>query len=254
MIYGLYLSAAGLQAQEARQTVTSNNLANAQTVGFKRDLAVMRARANAVDEDPRMAKYRVPVMDDQGGGVFAVNGGVDLSQGAFQTTGNKTDLALDGRGFFTVQGDKPGQKVLTRNGQFLLDAEGMLVTTKGRPVLSAAGEPIKLNPTLPVTVDKAGAITQGDAAGVKLGIVNVADPRRLVKLGGNLMTVDAPSAMSDAPAATAVRQGKLELSGVEPVQEMISMMEGQRAFEANARMITFQDQTLQQLNQIGRVA
>ena len=112
MIYGLYLSAAGLQAQQARTEVISNNIANAGTTGFKRDLAVMRSRANAVDEDPKMAGYRMPVFDQQGGGVFPVNGGIDLSPSSLDKTGNATDVALTGSGFFTVQGDKPGQKLL----------------------------------------------------------------------------------------------------------------------------------------------
>ncbi len=84
MNYGLYISAAGLQAQELRQQVTSNNLANAGTHGFKRDLAIMQARANAVDEDPRMAAYRIPVLQDQGGGVFALGNGIDLSQATLE--------------------------------------------------------------------------------------------------------------------------------------------------------------------------
>lgn len=260
MIYGLYLSAAGLQAQQARQNVLSNNLANAQTAGFKRDLATMQARANAVDEDPRMSRYRLPILQDQGGGVFASRGqGIDLTPASLESTGNPTDLALDGRGFFTVQGDLPGQKLLTRDGRFLLNSEGTLITANaGRPVLNADGEPIQLNPTLPITIDARGRISQGDAApgganGMQLGVVDVPDPRRLLKLGANLLTVDRPAALAEIPPATTIRQGSLENSGVEPITEMIHMMEGQRAFEANARLITFQDQTLQQLNQVGRI-
>lgn len=256
MIYGLYLSAAGLQAQQARQNVLSNNLANAQTAGFKRDLATMRSRLNAVDEDPRMAQYRLPVVEDQGGGVFVTGGGIDLTPASLEKTGNATDLALDGRGFFTVSGDRPGEKLLTRDGRFLINSDGTLVTaTGGRKVLNADGEAITLKPSLPVTVTTKGRITQGDAGeGVQLGLVDVADARRLRKVGSNVLTVDRVGAISEMPAGTSVRQHTLENSGVEPVAEMVQMMEGQRAFEANARLITYQDQTLQQLNMIGRVA
>jgi len=260
MIYGLYLSAAGLQAQQARQEVLSNNIANAGTHGFKRDLAVMRARANAVDEDPSMAGYRLPIFDKQGGGVFPVNGGIDLSPASLDKTGNATDVALTGPGFFTVQGDKPGQKLLTRDGRFLLNNDGDLVTAgDNRAVLNADGEPIKLNPALKVVITPNGRITQADAAGngaagVQLGVVNVSDPRSLRKVGSNLLTTTSPEALTSLPANSKVQQGYLEASGVEAIVEMVNMMEGQRAFEANARMITFQDQTLQQLNQIGRVA
>jgi flagellar basal body rod protein FlgG len=258
MIYGLYLSAAGLQAQQARQNVLSNNLANAQTAGFKRDLATMRARANAVDEDPRMAQYRLPILQDQGGGVLVTNGGIDLTPASLEKTANATDVALDGRGFFTVGGDRPGEKLLTRDGRFLLNNDGVLVTASGgRPVLSSEGEPIKLNPALPITISEKGLVSQGEngpGAGTRLGVVDVPDARRLRKLGSNVLTVDKPSAIRELPAETSVRQYSLENSGVEPVTEMVQMMEGQRAFEANARLITYQDQTLQQLNAIGRVA
>jgi flagellar basal body rod protein FlgG len=261
MQYGLYLSAAGLQAQQARQNVLSNNIANAQTAGFKRDLATMQARANAVVEDPRMAPYALPVVKDQGGGVFLAGAGIDLTPASLEKTGNRTDVALDGHGFFTVQGDKPGEKLLTRDGRFLLNRENVLVTANGgRPVLNAEGEPIKLVPSLPITISAKGRISQGDVdgggggGGVQLGLVDVPDARRLVKLGANVLTVDRPSALAELPALTSVQQGALEHSGVEPITEMVQMMEGQRAFEANARLITFQDQTLQQLNTIGRVA
>src|SRR5437763_4339005 len=124
MNYGLYISAAGLQAQDARQSVISNNLANSMTTGFKRDLAVMRSRANAVVEDPHMRPYRVPVVDHQGGGVSIVGGGIDLSQSSLDTTGNATDLALEGKGFFTVAGPDSTDRLLTRNGKFIIADEG----------------------------------------------------------------------------------------------------------------------------------
>ena len=258
MNYGLYLSAAGLQAQQVRQNVISNNMANAQTPGFKRDLMVMRARANAAIEDPRMAAYREPILQDQGGGVFASGNGVDLSQAMLEKTGNATDMALDGRGFFTVRGEN-GAKLLTRDGRFLLNQDGQLVTANGgRAVLDAAGQPITLQPTLPVHVDQSGLITQGNTAagggdGLKLGIVDVKDSRQLIKLGGNLMQVKDPTAMAAAGSETRVKQGEIETSGVEPMTEMVALMEGQRAFEANAKMISYQDQTMSQLNTIGRV-
>lgn len=260
MDYGLYISAAGMKAQLARQDAIANNLANAQTTGFKRDLVLMRARANAVEEDPQMYPFRTPVVDDVGGGVFATGGGVDLSQGVLDTTGNKTDLALDGRGFFTVQGDN-GQKLLTRDGRFLLDAEGNLVTAGGRKVLDESGQPIALNSELPVQVGADGQITQivsgeegAGGRGVKLGIVDVSDPRKLIKLGGNVMTVSSADALKDVPAETRVRQGTLEASGTDPMIELVNMMEGQRAFDANAKLITYQDTAMSEINTVGKVA
>jgi len=256
MLYGLYLSAAGMQAQEVRQSIISNNLANAQTAGFKRDLAMMQSRLQASQEDPKMVPYAVPTLRNQGGGVSRSGVGVDLTQGPLEQTHNQTDVALDGRGFFEVKGAKDGEVNLTRDGRFLLNQDGTLVTAgSGRPVLSSDGQPIVLNPALPMKVMADGTITQGDGStGVKLGLTDVADQKDLVKLGENLMTVSKKDALTPMSGTTQVRQFTLEQSGVDPIVEIVGMMEGQRAFEANAKLISYQDTTLSELNTIGKVA
>ncbi len=257
MNYGLYISAAGLRAQDARQSVIANNIANANTAGFKRDLVMMRSRANAVDEDPAMARYRLPVLENQGGGVNAVGGGIDLTQGHFNSTGNPTDLALDGKGFFTIQG-ADGQKLLTRDGSFQLNQDGRLVTANGGyAVLNDGGSPIVLDPKMGITVGSQGEIMQRDSlagGGAKLGIVNVSDPRQIIKLGRNLMTVRNPDALTAVPPQTVVLQGHLEDSDVDPTTEMVNMISGMRAFEANAKMISYADTAMSELNTVGRVA
>ena len=255
MNYGLFLSAMGAKAQMDRQAVISNNLANSNTTGFKRDLMAMQSRLNAAYEDPKMFPFRLPVVKDQGGGVLPVGDGIDLSQSELENSANPTDVALNGRGFFTVAGDN-GEKLLTRDGHFLIDQSGKLVTASGnRAVLDITGQPITLTPGLPLTVSPDGTISQGqDAAGggVKLGLANVADSRQLIKLGSNVMR--ASGDLAQVPADTQVMQYKLEASGVEPMAEIVNMMEGQRAFEANTRMMSYQDTTLSQLNTVGRVA
>ncbi|HVS72420.1 MAG TPA: flagellar hook-basal body protein [Phycisphaerae bacterium] len=253
MLYGLYLSAAGLQAQEAKQAVISNNMANAETAGFKRDLAVMRSRLNEVHENGLMAAYRTPILEDEGGGV-TIGSSVDLSQGELKQTGNATDVALVGKGFFTVQGKDAGQKLLTRDGRFLVNNDGNLVTLDGRAVLGTDGNPVQIKGTGPITIDGTGTISQGGAVVAKLGLADVNDPRQLVKIGDNLLAADDPQALRDVPAKTVVRQGRIESSGVDPMAEMVNMMEGQRAFDANAKMISYQDTMLQEVNTIGKVA
>lgn len=252
MLYGLYLSASGLKAQETKQAVISNNLANAQTPGFKRDLAVMRSRLNEAKENPAMGAYRDGLMSEEGGGVLVDGTYMDMSQGSVKTTGSANDLALDGRGFFTVSGPN-GQRLLTRDGSFL-QQNGSLVTKDGAVVLGADGQPIKLKAGVPIKVEEDGTILQDNNAVGKVGIVDVKDSRDLVKVGGNLMTTDKADAITAAPAETVVRQGSLEQSGVDPMAEIVAMMEGQRVFDANAKMISYQDTTLQEINTIGRVA
>jgi flagellar basal body rod protein FlgG len=252
------MSAAGLQAQEYRQSITTNNLANAQTAGFKRDLALVQSRLNAFRENPALASLAPldnPALLDQGGGVGVLPAVIDLSQGNLQPTGNQTDLALQGAGFFTVR-NADGKTALTRDGRFTINSEDMLVTaTGGHSVLDASGQPIKLNPQLPIAVDSHGVISQGSdgSAGVALGLQEVTNPQALEKLGGNLLAAP-PEALRAASADTTVRQGYVESSTVDPVIEMVNMMEGQRIFDANAKLITMQDQTLAQLNTLGKVA
>jgi len=253
------MSAAGMQAQELRQAITTNNLSNTSTTGFKRDLAIVQSRLNAFKEDSSLAPYRFDApkaLLNQGGGVTLNPTQIDLTQGSLLQTGNKTDLALEGPGFFQIQG-KDQKATLTRDGRFLLDREGNLITAaNGKSVLAADGQPIRLNPLLPVVISARGEISQsGDgAATAQLGIVNVTDARKLIKLGQNQLTVSDPADLQPVTTQTLVRQGTLENSSADPVVEMVNMIENQRAFEANARMISFQDQSLQQLNQIGRVA
>jgi len=255
MEYGLYISAAGLQTQEYRQGVFANNLANAQTVGFKRDLAILQSRRSPALEDPTLAKYRSAELGQLGGGVLAAPTGIDLTPSTLLPSANKTDVALEGAGFFTVEGTQPGQKLLTRNGQFLINDKNELVTANsGQAVLDTGGNHIVVNPALPLAISANGQIRQEDAAGAQLGVVDVKDGKGLQKLGNNLFSVQDPSTLQAMPAATRVRQGNLETSGVDPMIELVNMMQGQRVFEANAKMITYQDTMLSEVNAVGRIA
>ncbi len=255
MLTGMYVSAAGMMAQEYRQRVTSNNLANAQTHGFKRDMALLQSRANAVDEDPQMSQYRWPA-----GALGKINGGVlasptytDMTQGNLTRTGQQTDLALQGSGFFMIQGDG-GERFFTRDGNFTLNSDGQLVTADGRSVLGANGQSIKINPDLPFTIDEQGQIKQGETVVNQLAIMTVKNQSDLYKVGDNLMALTDGAKALPATTATTVRQGYLEQSGVDPISELTEMMTNQRFFEANAKMIQSQDATLQVLNTVGRIS
>jgi flagellar basal body rod protein FlgG len=250
---GLYISAMGLQVQQYRQTVVANNLANIGTVGFKRALANTQARATAAIEDPRMGAYaQDPIYSQLGGGVWAQQSAFDWSQGNLMAGTSKTDMAIKGEGFFSVK-DPSGAKLLTRNGQFDLSPDGALVTKQGYSVLDSSGEPITVNPAIPVAVKENGDIVQAGQTVATVGILNINDTAGLEPVGQNTLRVR--QGYKTLPAESAViKQGFLEQSGVEPMTEILSMMEGQRAFEANARLITMQDQMMSQLNTVGRVA
>lgn len=255
MNYGLYVAAAGLQHQEYRQDVIANNLANAQTVGFKRVLAQAQARVNPARESSQFVNSDALLRQAPAGGVWSMPTSLDLTQAPLTESANDHDLALQGPGFFMVQGNSPEERLLTRDGRFVVDNTGQLaMATGGHAVLDAEGNPIKLDPAKPFLVTTQGAIKQGEATVAQLAVMNVGKSTDLVNRGGNLLGVKEGSPMMPATVATQVRQGKTEQSGVDPMTEMVAMLEGQRHFEANTKMIQYQDTMLQQLNTVGRVA
>src|SRR5438105_15282253 len=147
MYYGLYMSAAGAHAQNTKVEVLSNNLANVNTVGFKRELALLQARESEAIERGAASRGSGS-LEDLGGGARMNATWTDFSPGTMQLTQIPTDLAIDSPNtFFQVQHGK--EKVVTRAGNFHLSNEGLLVTASGDPVLSSDGSPIQLDPALP---------------------------------------------------------------------------------------------------------
>ncbi|HEX5444607.1 MAG TPA: flagellar hook-basal body protein, partial [Pirellulales bacterium] len=243
MPYGLYISAEGAQAQSTRMEVIANNLANAATPGFKRELALFQARF-AEEIQRGEAPPGAGTLNDIGGGVETLATVTDFSTGPLKQTGVPTDLAIDGEGFFMVR--RNGQDFLTRSGNFVFNSTGGLVTPDGDPVLSVTGAPIIVNPELgPWHMTPDGGIAQGGDL-VYLAIARPNSLGDLVKTGDNLFASLAPVKPLDVTQRK-VATGVLEQSGVQPVLEMTEMIETSRAFEANVNMIRNQDQILGEL-------
>ena len=255
MIYGLYLSATGVLANSYRQDVIANNLANSETVGFKRDLALFRERQTATGERGLSARqHSDPRLENTGGGFLCAPTLVDASQGELEQTGNAWDLCLQGEGFFAV--NEGGKTRLTRNGQFMVNRAGNVVTAAGaHEVLDPTGKPIKLGSNAPVTINDAGLVTQNEEVVARVGVFDVADRSKLRKLGATLM--DPLDQKLTAPAAgkgPMVHSGFVERSNVDPSIELAQLMDAQRLLEANANMIRFQDQMLARLvNDVGKI-
>lgn len=240
MPYGLYISADGAQAQSKRLDVIANNLANVDTVGFKRALAVIQARyAEAIsrgEEPPDTG-----AIEDVGGGTLLRQTLTNFSQGPLKHTGIASDMAIDGDGFFTVLKDE--EPFLTRAGNFRLNAQGELITQQGYPVLSDSNTPIVIDPANgPWMLTPSGTIQQRGAQ-QSLAIVRPQSLGDLVRVGENLFRpLDTPEPV---PAAERrVAGGYLEMSGVEPTTEMVSLIDASRAVEANLNMMRTQDQML----------
>ena len=251
MIYGLYLSATGIMTSAYTQDVVSNNLANAETTGFKRDVAAFRQRLTAAQERRNPGDWSDSILDGLGGGMFVQPNQIDFEQGEIEQTGVPLDVALQGEGFFGV--DENGKTRLTRDGRFQLDRSGTLIVTGGQPVLDAAGRPIKLAPDTPATIDKSGNILQDGNVVATLGIFDVPDKSKLTKLGNGLLAYPNPNQIG--PGSATIHGEHLESSNVDPTSELAALMDTQRQLEANANMIHTQDSTLQLLvNNVGKIS
>jgi flagellar basal-body rod protein FlgF len=250
MLYGLYLSATGVMANSHKQDVIANNLANSETVGFKRDLAMFMERAPESQAGTRAGRRSNPLLDKIGGGLFVAPSATDTSSGELETTDAPLDVAVMGNGYFQVQ--HSGRNLLTRDGRFMVDRGGNLIQTgSGARVLDTDGKPVVLTPGVPATISNDGAVVQNGQPVARLGLREITDVRQIVKVGGNMIQA-ADSATK--PSTLEVRSGMLERANVDPASELAALMDCQRELEANANLIRYQDQTLGRLiNEVGKI-
>lgn len=251
MIYGLYLSATGVLANSYRQDVIANNLANAETVGFKKDLALFTQRDNATEEKGQFDPSNP--LSGLTGGMWAAPTFVDPAQGPLEETGNPTDVAIEGNGYFMVQ--TPQGNRLTRDGRFLLDNTGNLVlaSNANAKVLDTSGQPIQLDSRQRIALSKDGEYSQSGRNVAQVGIYNI-DPATLEKQGDNLLAY--PEDAKPTPATDfSLHQKFIERSNVEPATELTQLMDAERQLDANANMIKTQDETLGELvNSVEKVS
>ncbi len=250
MIKGIYTSALGLIPLQKRLEVIANNLANVNTTAFKRDdsftgeliSASTLLRDGTVDPTQKDVNEKTCT---------------DFSQGTLQQTNNPLDLALDGQGFFAVQ-TADGVR-LTRDGSFTLSNDGTLETRDGGIVLGVGG-PIRIDniqqiQSAKLVVDKNGEVKAGSEVYGQLRVVVPGDYSHISKAGANLYSLNDGATVRDAdPANVSVRQGYLEGSNVNPIDEMVAMIQLQQNFEAGQKAIQSQDNSLGESNQVGQVS
>lgn len=241
MIYGLYLSANGMITQKMSSETLSNNLANVSTHGFKRDFLALRQR------DPEVLRQGGIAAETQRH-LLAIGGAVEgdrthsiFDQGAMQPTGTETDLALNGTGFFKLQAPD-GKVYYSRQGAFQRDAQNFMTGVNGFRLLSNDGEPLQAEGQTYVFDEEGRLIVDGDPAG-QVAVVDLENVGDLHKIGENLFEL-FEGEPREIPSLAQIRPGFLEASSVRAVQEMSSMIEAHRAYEANARFIRIQDETL----------
>ena len=265
MMRSLWTAASGMTAQQFFIDNISNNLANVNTTGFKKERvefqSLLYQTMRRADLDPANMTGR-PVNLQVGLGVRPVAVARIFTTGSFQRTDNLQDLAIEGDGFFTVRRSMD-EIHYTRDGSFKLSPvdEGlMLATSMGYPVLSVDEEPIIIPEDVPwshVVIDDFGNLWHATAdgelidLGFQLNIVQFPNVQGLEAIGGNLFsqTVASGAPLSEADGEvnirSRIRQGVLEMSNVDIAQEMVDMIRAHRAYDLNARAITTSDEMLQ---------
>jgi len=244
MEMSMYSALFGALSAETRLNLSANNLANVNTTGYKRDRVsfedTFMRYAHDYHFDPReniREKELLPRSDLIAKPRLAEQR-IDFSQGALQVTGNPLDMAIQGPGFFSVTAE--GGTYYTRNGAFHRSAEGLLVNDQNNPVMGAGG-PIQLPEGRNVTVDGSGAVYVDGAQAGQLSIVTVQNPDAMEKYGANLYRPQEGATLQMGvleEGKTQVAQGYLEKPNVDVVEEMVSMIETQRTFEAYQKVLT----------------
>ncbi|MDD2483940.1 MAG: flagellar hook-basal body protein [Eubacteriales bacterium] len=253
MVRGFYTAASGMLSRQRAINVISNNIANAGTAGYKNQLTVESsfgehyvARINSLNDVPDKnigtSAYIVVNQDE-----FS-----DMTQGAFQDTGRSLDLAINGSGFYLVESATDGE-VLTRNGQFELDAERYLTLAGVGKVLNENREPIQLQ-TSDFTVNSKGVIFED---GEEADTLFVAVPKEgeSIKIKGNgIYKTDSGDAEQAAVETYGIRQGFIEKSNINISQEMTKIMSNQNHFQSCVQILKMYDKINEiSANQIGRL-
>ena len=260
MLRGMWSAASGMAAQQMTIDVIANNLANVNTTSFKKsrpefqDLMYQTlSQAGSVTEEGGQIPTGIAI----GMGTMPVGVQKQFMQGDFKETKNQMDIAIEGKGFFRVISNN--EELYTRAGNFKLDTDGNIVTPNGERLQPGFTVPTD---TVSISIDKLGTITVFDpsGAGTSLGVMelyNFTNPSGLYSLGHNLYrpTDASGEAIVGAPGSDGMgtlAQGFLEISNVDVVEEMVSMIMAQRAYEINSKSIQTADSMLQIANNIKR--
>jgi flagellar basal-body rod protein FlgG len=260
MIRSLWISKTGLDAQQTQMDVIANNLANVSTTGFKRSRAVFEDLLYQNIRQPgaqSSQQTQLPTGLQLGTGVRPVATERIFTQGNLQQTSNEKDVAIQGPGFFQVL-LPDGATAYTRDGSFQINDQGQLVTSSGFPVQPAITLPADIQ-SMSIGRDGTVSITQaGSANTVQVGSIQLAtfiNPAGLLSKGENLYveTTASGNANTNTPGtngAGLLTQGYVETSNVNVVEELVNMIQTQRAYEINSKAITTSDQMLQKLTQM----
>jgi len=264
MVKGLYTAYTGMVNEQKRLDVLANNLANADTNGYKKEGATSQTFADELAIRIKDTSYygQPKRLGTMSMGVHIGETYTDYSQGNYEVTDNPTDFAINGNGFFAISfTDKAGNTSVkyTRDGAFVINSQGYLMTKDGDYVLNQNGatnaDPnarIQVDPAKRIVVKSDGTIFQDDVPVGELGIIDFEDYNYLAKYGENLydMVEGGTRIQTDA----VIDQGYIEASNVNIISEMVNMITITRAYQAGQKVMNSIDQSLDKaVNQVGRV-
>jgi len=249
MIRGIYAAGSGMLAETTRTDVIANNLANVNTAGYKKDIAVCKDFRSMLIQRINDGPNR-PTIGSLGVGAVVDEVATIHTTGGMRQTGNKYDLAIEGAGYFVIE--TPAGERYTRNGSFTRSSQGELVTQDGYRVLGQGGAIQMGDPESKVYIAEDGRIFVDDAETNTLRIAVFADEKQLVKEGGSLFAPGAGQQADEAEVIT-VRDGYIENSNVNAVAEMVNLITAYRAYEINGKAVHAHDQMLDKaVNQGGQ--
>lgn len=258
MLRGLYTAWTGLVNEQNRMDIMTNNLANASTVGYKKEGATSQSFDDVLTvkiKDASVGLANVQRSGIRNPGVKIGENYVDYSQGSFRETGNTYDMALEGEGFFAIEfTNKAGETstMYTRAGQFTLNKDGYLVTQEGDYVLDANNKRIKLDTLKETDITVDGRISQDGKAIAQIQVADFEDYDYLEKYGETYYRPIEGAKLTDGTAT--VRAGYLEMANVQVVSEMVNLISITRAYESNQKIIQTYDGSLDiAVNQLGRI-
>lgn len=269
MMRALWTAASGMTTQQTNVDTISNNLSNVNTIGYKKESAqfktllyqtIQKTQTDSEGNDK-------PIGAQVGLGVKTAAVRSVFTQGNYSETDNDYDFAIEGDGFFVIQ-RADGSQGYTRNGSFqmAIGESGLtLATSEGNPVLDTNGQPIILDEKYDaskITIDSNGVLCYPDeknnmqSIGIQIGLVQFTNPGGLLKSSDSVLLQTNASgepvfeASSDVGTKSKIRQGYLESSNVESVEEMVNLIVAQRAYEMNSKIINASDEMLQQANNL----
>ena len=235
-------AASGLNARMESLDLLANNIANASTGGYKADREFYSLYV-APEAEESNSPTAMPLIQ---------KAWIDLSQGMLQATGNSLDVALNGKGFFSVAG--PNGPLYTRDGGFHLAPDGKLVNAEGYAVRSTAGDSLTAQSALPLEIEDDGTLMQDGQTLGKLDIADFSGAAGLAKQGNNYFRVTDPSIKPSVPAATSVEQGKREASNTGTAESAIRLVNIMRQFEMLQKaMVIGSDMSKQAIEQVAKV-